>query len=91
MTDDRIKRLNESLNPDSIIKEALEISTNKYEASHGKKPRGDGNWFFTNGDFLLDFHKHEEGKDYVKTRGKFREAAKEAAKKLGVSRVWAQP
>ena len=79
-----------------IIKECIqelneaEVDTWRYEASHGKKPRGDGGWYFTPDNRDIDFHSDKEGKDYVQVRGQFNKAWKEAARKLGVSRVWVQ-
>ena len=87
--DNRMEQLNKILNPDSIIQEA-EVDTWRYEAAHGKKPRGSGGWFFTTSNKDIDFLKDKEGKDYIQIQGNFTKAWKEAAKKLGVAIVWVQ-
>lgn len=79
--------LNEALNP---INERVEIDPWRYIAAHGKNPRGEGGWYFTKANKDIDFHTDKEGVDYVSVRGKLKQAAEQAAKKLGVKRVWVQ-
>jgi len=78
--------VNESIN---IVQEA-EVDTWRFEAAHGKKPRGNGGWYFTKTNKDIDFHTDREGVDYVMVRGQFTKAWKEAARRLNAAMVWAQ-
>ena len=63
--------------------EKVEVGHDRYLRSHGKKARGSGEWMFTSKD--MGDPKEDE---VVSVQGKLRDAAKEAAKKLGVKRVY---
>ena len=66
--------------------ERVEVSHDRYLRSHGKKARDPGyslNWMFTSKD--MGDPKEDE---VVSVQGKLRDAAKEAAKKLGTKRVY---
>lgn len=74
------------LDESADLSERVELSHDRYLRSHGKKARDPGyslNWMFTSKDM------GEPGRDeVVSIQGKLRDAAKEAAKKLGVKRVY---
>lgn len=72
------------------LSERVEIDTWRYEAAHGKKPRGDGSWYFKKDNTELDFGKDKEGVDYVAVMGTLRKAAEEAGKRLKSKRIWVQ-
>ena len=56
----------------------VEVSgINNYESTHGKKPKGFGNWYFSKHK-SIDFSAHKEGEDHVSIRGTFGDAKKQA-------------
>lgn len=60
------------------IDEAIEVNRNSYEFSHGKAPRGEGNWMIGIGHSHIDFTKHKEGEHYISHYGKLGDALKKA-------------
>lgn len=65
------------------LEERVEIDHSRYMRSHGKKARGNGMWMFTSKDMGKP-----NSDEMVTVSGDMSTAAKEAAKKLGVNRIY---
>lgn len=65
------------------LEERVEIDHSRYMRSHGKKARGNGMWIFTSKDMGKP-----NSDEMVTVSGDMSTAAKEAAKKLGVNRIY---
>lgn len=79
-----VKRDGKSVGTGVKIKEAIEVSTRKFEFSHGRKPKGDGGWIFKIGSEEWD----APGR---LTYGKAVQAAKAYAKKKGATQIEVMP
>ena len=75
-----MKTVNDIVN--SILSESVIFNDDSYQGAHGKKPRGQGNWYISHAK-SIDFSKHKEGEDYVSHNGSLTDAKKKAAKVLG--------
>jgi hypothetical protein len=67
----------------NTLEERVEIDHSRYMRSHGKKARGNGMWMFTSKDMGKP-----NSDEMVTVSGDMSTAAKEAAKKLGVNRIY---
>ena len=67
---------------DSMVTEARVVTTG-YEFAHGKKPKGNGSWFFSKHRDGVDFNKHKEGEDHIQVSGPFGDAKSQALKWAG--------
>jgi hypothetical protein len=63
-----------------------EVSNTDYEFTHGKKPGGQGSWFFVAHRGGINFSKDVEGEDYVELHGMSYGDAKKAAVKWAKSK-----
>ena len=63
-----------------------EVSNTDYEFTHGKKPSGQGSWFFVAHRGGINFSKDVEGEDYVELHGMSYSDAKKAAVKWAKSK-----
>jgi hypothetical protein len=63
-----------------------EVSNTDYEFTHGKKPGGQGSWFFVAHRGGINFSKDVEGEDYVELHGMSYSDAKKAAVKWAKSK-----
>jgi len=63
-----------------------EVSNTDYEFTHGKKPGGQGSWFFVAHRGGVNFSKDVEGEDYVELHGMSYSDAKKAAVKWAKSK-----
>lgn len=74
----------ESPHADVKTQEAADVGTTGYQWAHGKKPSGQGSWFFTSHRRGVDFARDQEGKDYIQLNMMTYSDAKRAA------RAWAK-
>jgi len=63
-----------------------EVSNTDYEFTHGKKPGGQGSWFFVAHRGGINFSKDVEGEDYIELHGMSYSDAKKAAVKWAKSK-----
>lgn len=82
----------ESPRADVKTQEAADVSTTGYQWAHGKKPSGQGSWFFTVHRRGVDFAQDQEGKDYIQlnmmTFSDAKRAARTWAKQQGHSQIF---
>lgn len=79
---------------EDFLTEAINVSHTHYQASHGSKPSGHGNWMIGVGTHRIDHDKHKEGEHYVSHNGPLSDAVKKAkalAKKNGHHTVHVLP
>jgi hypothetical protein len=69
-----------------------EVDNTSYQWTHGKRPSGEGSWFFVAHKGGVDFKNDVEGEDYISVHGKrYADAKKTAldwAKKKGHARIY---
>jgi hypothetical protein len=63
-----------------------EVGSTDYQWTHGKKPGGQGSWFFVAHRGGVDFYKDVEGEDYIQLHGMSYGEAKKAAIKWAKSK-----
>lgn len=73
----------------NFIRESVSIETNRYERSHGKKPRfsGEGSWMFT----TAEYGKPDKGDVYTSSYGTYADAkisAKKWAKSKNANKIY---
>lgn len=94
MADDIRSRILQDESPHADVKtqEAADVGTTGYQWAHGKKPSGQGSWFFTVHRRGVDFARDEEGKDYIQlnmmTYSDAKRAARAWAKQQGHSQIF---
>jgi len=79
-----VKRNGKSVQSGVKIKEGFEVSTRKFEFSHGRKPKGDGGWIFKIGS-------KEWAAPGRLMYGQAVKAAKAHAKKVGATQIEVMP
>ena len=60
---------------DYVVDESVSVDISPFENAHGKKPKGDGNWFFSSKPRGYDY---KNKKEVFEVSGKFSDALKKA-------------
>lgn len=93
-TQNELKTQRNMMDPTSRPASRVTVKHMEHLMAHGHDPRGSGRWMFSR-HRVIDFNKHKEGEDYMKTShlpyAEAKKQAKEWAGSKGHSLIWTMP